>query len=208
MRIWPLLLLCACGDAPLRLPAALPASSERVRPGDAEAGERALADRKLGRSGWACVDCHPLQTGAWRPAPALAGLRSEGPFWSGAARTADAAIDRCVERFLQRPPLGGSTWNLIAALRATPPLEERLPEAPAGLYDAACRHCHEAGPAGALLGRRWSRRALERSLSGPQRRAPPAMMPGFELPEGARSALVEWLLRRPPGDVGKARESW
>jgi len=73
--------------------------------------------------------------------------------------------------------------------------EAAIPTAPEALYRAACVHCHEAGPAGALTGRRWLAGALRRAV----REAPPStrIMPRFDsasLPEPALDDLVAWLL--------------
>jgi cytochrome c2 len=193
--------LCACGaGAPPKLPAEAPTPLTAVAtPAPATPG--ALRDRSLGTTGYACADCHALGEPARRPGPALGGISGRSGLWSGTAETLPVAVNRCVERYLARPSLeGAALGGLVAALEALPAAatagatapgpartEAEAPELPegdsargAGVYDAACRHCHEGGPAGPLWGRAWARPALIRTIRAWDRPAHPGtLMPAF-----------------------------
>lgn len=193
--------LCACGaGAPPQLPAEAPTPLTAVAT-PAPATPAALRDRSLGNTGYACADCHALGEPARRPGPALAGVAGRSGLWSGTAPSLPSAANRCVERYLARPSLDGAALGgLVAALEALPAgaspdavapgparteadaaqLPEGDPTRGAGLYDAACRHCHESGPAGALWGRAWARPALIRTIRAWDRPAHPGtLMPAF-----------------------------
>lgn len=181
-----------CGPAPPPLPPPLAAPVE-VAPGDASRAP--LADRAFGRSGFACLDCHAHTAASIRPAPPLSG--SSPPGWHGRAPTAAAAITRCIERYSSRPAPADAVADLVAALGAPATAAPSLPAEPAALYAAACRHCHEDGPAGAVLGRPHRAAALRATIRGTDRPPHPAtLMPPFTvdtLPDAALDALVEWL---------------
>lgn len=194
------LCVCACGaGAPPQLPAPAPTPLTAVAT-PAPAAPAGLRDRTLGTTGYACADCHALGDAARRPAPALAGVSARSGLWSGTAASLPVAVNRCVERYLARPSLEGpALGGLVAALEALPASADgvvastparteaeasELPEGDAargaGLYDAACRHCHEGGPAGPLWGRAWARPALIRTIRGWDRPAHPGtLMPAF-----------------------------
>lgn len=162
-----------------------------------------LDDRRLGRSGLACVDCHATTAtmDALRPAPPLSGLAARMPLWSGLAPTVEVAVNLCVERWLMRPSLTGAPLATLASAADGPgaptgakpaavpadahaDAESTLPEGdPARgrvLYDAACRHCHEQGPGTALWGRAWSRTVVARTVRGIDRpQHPGTLMPPF-----------------------------
>ena len=91
------------------------------------------------------------------------------------------------------------------ALEHPPNAAPPTPNEPAALYDAACRHCHEAGPAGPVLGRPWRRSALRQRIRGRDRaRHPSTLMPAFteaHLPEPALTALIGWIVDTPPADT-------
>lgn len=187
------LLLLGCGASPPPLLAPLPQPSV-VAGGDPAAAP--LADRTFGRSGFACLDCHRHVAPALRPAPPLAGFRPPG--WHGRAPTAAAAIARCVERWQRRPaPSDAVTADLAASFEVAPAPAAPLPEEGAALYAAACRHCHEDGPAGPVAGRPLAAAALRATIRGDDRpRHPATMMPPFgpeALPDAALDALVGWL---------------
>lgn len=201
MALVALVLACGSGAAP-RLP---PASATPWAGGTSAAtpegtGRAQLDDRRLGRSGLACTDCHATAEtlDVLRPAPRLSGLSARLPLWSGLAPSVEVAVNLCVERWLSRPALTGASLAGLAAaadpgggappaapVSAPPPVDgvER-PEGDAGrgrtIYDAACRHCHEDGPGGALWGRPWARAALARTVRGLDRpRHPGTLMPPF-----------------------------
>ncbi len=212
------LLNAACGSgAPPRLP--LPSTtpwSAVVGESTAPSDPTGLSDRRLGRTGLACLDCHraPGASEPLRPAPPLGGLGARGSFWSGLAPSAAVAVNLCVERWLSRPALEGAALAALVAAadgpappagEASPPPSTAakadladLPEGDAGrgraLYDAACRHCHEDGPGGALWGRAWSRGALARTVRGLDRpRHPGTLMPTFDaasLPDASLADLT------------------
>jgi mono/diheme cytochrome c family protein len=202
----PALLLGACGaGAPPQLPAQAPTPRTAVAAAS-PATPAALRDRTLGTTGYACVDCHGLGEPGHRPGPDLAGVSARTGLWSGTAETLPVAVNRCVERWLARPSLdAGALGGVVAALAALPAGASapsasgaadatdatELPEGDAvrgaALYDAACRHCHEGGPAGPLWGRAWARPALIRTVRGADRPAHPGtLMPAF-----ATSALTD-----------------
>lgn len=187
------LLLLGCGPSPppLLAPLAQPAA---VAGGDPAAAP--LADRAFGRSGFACLDCHRHTAPALRPAPPLAGFRPPG--WHGQAPTAAAAIARCVERWQRRPaPSDAVTADLAASFAAPAAPAPPLPADGAALYAAACRHCHEDGPAGPVAGRPFAAAALRATIRGDDRpRHPATQMPPFDpgvLPDPTLDALVGWL---------------
>ena len=163
----------------------LPRSAVRgpLPPGDALAGAALLHDRRLGRSGFACADCHPVD--APRPGPSLAGVNAAG-------------IDWCVERFQRRPPLAAQA---IADVLAVPPKAiAPLPAEGAAIYAQQCAGCHEAGPAGGLLGQPWPTDRLVAVIRGTDRpRHPDTMMPAFSpdaLNENALKRLVEYVVSK------------
>ena len=176
--------LTACGERPLHLPPPLPAPDADGVMGDPVRGAQRLLDRRLGRTGFSCADCHRVDRDvSIRAAPSLDGATAR-------------EIHYCVERYLARPALPP---QLMADLmRATERPPEPAPEPPTtgrGLYDVACRHCHEDGPAGALLGRPFLVGALQATIRGVDRAPHPrTLMPSFSptvLPESGLSALVQ-----------------
>jgi len=169
-----------------------------------------LRDRSVGRSGFACADCHATGDDAVRPAPRLVGTSTRTSLWSGATDSWVVAVNLCVERYLDRPALPSPEVDgLVAAIHALPRLEPTgaassaalAPIDGAGLYDAACRHCHEGGPAGPVLSTRWTPRALTVLVRGWDRPAHPAThMPAFgteTLSDAALAALVEFVADAP-----------
>jgi mono/diheme cytochrome c family protein len=116
------------------------------------------------------------------------------------------AVNLCVERYLDRPALTPPTLDaLVSAVTALPAqvgggLDPGRVDG-AHLYDAACRHCHEDGPAGSVLIRRWPRRQLVDVIRGQDRPAHPAThMPAFTtatLSDAALDALVEFIADAP-----------
>lgn len=190
--VWALAFASGCGPVPPPLPPPLAAPLEVV-PGAADRAP--LADRGFGRSGLACLDCHRHTAPAIRPAPPLAGFTPPG--WRGRAPTAAAAITRCIERYQHQPARADAVADLVAALDAPATAAPSLPTDPAALYAAACRHCHEDGPAGAVLGRPHRAAALRAVIRGADRSPHPrALMPPYDpstLPDAALDALVEWL---------------
>lgn len=199
-----------CGPHPPPLPPPLPTvvADDDSTP-DAQPVEQPelLRDRALGRTGLACADCHPVPgAAALRPAPPLDRETPRPGAWSGRASSRAAAIALCVERHLARPtPPAAALDALTRALDHAPAAAPPAPTEPAALYDAACRHCHEAGPAGPVLGRRWRRAALRRRIRGLDRhRHPSTLMPALteaHLPEPALSALIGWIVDTPPADT-------
>lgn len=201
----PAVLACGSG-APPRLPppSATPWAAGGTTAAATEGPARArLDDRGLGRSGLACTDCHGTAEtlDVLRPAPRLSGLPARLPLWSGLAPSVEVAVNLCVERWLARPALTGAALADLAAaagagagvgappaapVSAPAPVDESA-ERPEGdahrgraIYDAACRHCHEEGPGGALWGRAWARAALARTVRGLDRpRHPGTLMPPF-----------------------------
>ena len=208
--------ILGCGEVPPTLPPPLPAPADVVpAPGDAARGAALLADRGLGRSGFACTDCHRVEAGGPpRPAPALVGVADAGPFWSGATSRLGEAANRCVERYLSRPSLGAQALgDVVASMRARSPGVARVADEGGALYDDACRHCHEEGPADAVAGCAWRRVDLRRALRGEGRAPHPAsFMPAFppeRLEARALQTLTAWLLDPPEGvscRVGNARD--
>ena len=211
--------VAACGaGAPPSLPPESP-TPWTARAVTAPATPQALEDRRLGTTGYACVDCHALggSETPLRPGPPLGGLAERKRLWSGSTESPEVAVNLCVERWLARPALDAAALGgLLAALSTLPaggrpdtPETPETPETPApatapasdaaaanpadlaglpegdakrgaALYDAACRHCHEGGPAGALWGRPWSRGALLMTIRGLDRpRHPGTLMPPF-----------------------------
>ncbi len=198
LRSGLILLLTACGPVVPDLVAEVPPplGSE----GLVTRGQARLSDRAEGRSGLACTDCHGVG-GDVRPAPDLHGLAST-PMWRGEATSLEAAIQRCAERYQRRlGPRGEALGDLVAALNAAAnaapdpgAAKDVPPTEPDALYDAACRGCHEAGPAGPLLGRPWPVAHLRARVLGPREPGPDRLMPTFppERLPGAE-ALVRWL---------------
>ena len=196
-------LVSACGVVPPPLPPELPGPSDVVpTSGDAARGAPLLRDRALGRTGYACADCHRLEPGGpRRPGPPL-------PSRGGVAqRTLARAVSRCVERYLSRPALDGARLgDLLAALaegarRAD--VEPRGPRDGGAIYDRACRHCHEGGPAGPVAGCAWRRADLLRAVRGIGRsRHPVSWMPAYapaRFDAVAFERLSDWLLDPPRG---------
>jgi mono/diheme cytochrome c family protein len=201
-----------------RLPEDAPSAWEthEDQNGDRTRGEALLAARALGRSGFACLDCHAIAGAGLRPGPDLAGASSRGSLWSGATTQVSVAVGLCVERYLDRPALESAPRaDLVAALRALPPGATPLaPPAPASLpelradpaaggdrtrglavYDAACRHCHEDGPAGPALGGPFSALQVARTIRGLDRPDHPAThMPRFESTRLDDNALADVVL--------------
>ena len=193
----------ACGaGAPPQLPAVAPTPYTAVSTPPDAAGGDILRDRHLGRTGYACADCHRLgdePAEVLRPAPPLGGLAARRGFWVGATDSPVVAANLCVERWLARPALDGPRLGALAAALAALPSPASAPPdsggAPGGvtidlpegddargaaLYDHACRHCHEGGPAGALWGRPFARGSLIRIARGADRPAHPGtLMPPF-----------------------------
>ncbi|MEZ4468620.1 MAG: cytochrome c [bacterium] len=177
--------------------------------GDAARGDALLQDRAVARSGLACADCHALGA-ALRPGPPVGALARQATWWWGTAPDLAAAVQRCVERYQTRPPLDGrALGDVIAALQAAPaPTPAAVPDAPAALYAAACRPCHEDGPGPPVLGRTWPSSFLRARIRGTDRPAhPDTLMPAFapdRLPDAALDGLVDALgrdLLRGPGDA-------
>lgn len=192
LRSLLVLLLTACGPTVPDLVAEPPGAE--VTGGSAERGWAALRDRGLSRSGFACTDCHADGT-ELRPAPPLGGLADQ-PTWRGQPQPLGAAIQRCAERYQRRlGPQGEALADLVVALeRMPPPVPPAVPTEPAALYDAACRGCHEAGPAGPVLGRPWPTAHLRAHILGPRDPGLDTFMPPFaqERMPGAQ-ALIGWL---------------
>ncbi len=198
-----------CGaPEPAVLPAAAPSAwvvvTSKTNPASAQASAQvSLEDRALGRSGLACADCHAIRAGAVRPAPRLDGALTRDSLWSGATPNVAVALNLCVERYLDRPALAPPMLDaLVSALTALPALSDDVrgsaPVDGARLYDTACRHCHEDGPAGGVLATRWTRDAITAVVRGSNRPAHPAThMPAFDaqtLPEPALTALVDFVV--------------
>lgn len=197
-----LALLAGCGPSPPPLPPAEPPPQIAER-GDPARGHTLFADRGFARTGLACADCHPAPAeagapAAIRPAPPLHRWAAGRATWAGRARPPALALAACVERYQARPPPTAAEAGDLRAALATPPPEADAPPDAAALYDRACRHCHEAGPAGPILGRHWSPSALRRRLRRPD--PPPEwVMPPFgpeALPDAALAALVEFIAAR------------
>lgn len=190
LGVLPLLALLGCAGPPPLPPADPPPT---IAPGgDAAAGRALLADRTFGRSGFACADCHPGPAGSPRPAPALDNWAAGDARFGGRATTPAAALAACVERFQDRaPPSPSEAAHLRAAITPSSPA---LPADPEALYRAACHHCHEAGPAADVIGRRWSPSALRARVRARANLA--GHMPAFDaetLPDPALDALADWL---------------
>ena len=216
LNIALLALSVGCGEARPRLPPPLPPPGAGWRgPGDAGRGRALMRDRRVGRSGYACGDCHRLVGDAparLRPAPSLVTLGA-GPWWSGLAPSVAIAVDLCVERYLARPALApGPLGDLVAATATATAVSRagrtfRSPPAAllgdarrgAALYDQACRHCHEDGPAGALLTRPWRPSAIAARIRGDGRGAHPAhlaLMPRWPveaIDDQATADLATWV---------------
>lgn len=189
------LLLLGCGGPPDLPPAEAPPTI--ASGGDADAGRALFADRGFGRSGFACADCHPGPSGAARPAPSLSRWAGGEARFGGRPKTPAEALAACVERFQDRgPPSPTEAAHLRAAIGPAPVV---MADDPAALYRAACQHCHEGGPAVAVIGGRWSPSGLRARL----RRRPDLdeRMPAFDpatVPDPALDGLIEWLVAPPP----------
>ena len=194
--------LWACGGA-APLPDPLPTPSP-FGASNASRGRTLLANRALGRTGFACIDCHRVAeyrpTDAVRPAPDLGGRRTSGPWWRGLSSTRPGAINLCFERHLAGAQLAPEVLaDLEAALGAAPPRPANPSPAAvdgANLYRRACAHCHSAGPAPSLDGRRWARSKVQRAIRGRRPMHPDRLMPAFArdvLTEAAVNAIADWL---------------
>ena len=175
--------LTACGERPPRLPPPLPAANVDGVTGDPAEGAQRLMDRGLGRTGFSCGDCHPVDGRLLRPAPALSSATAQ-------------KIHHCVERYLARPALSPQLMaNLLRATESTSGRALEVPTTGRDLYDAACRHCHEDGPAGAILGRPFRVGSLRATIRGADRPPHPrTLMPSFPeavLSEGDLRVLTE-----------------
>lgn len=189
------LLLLGCGGPPALPPVEPPPSIAPT--GDADAGRALFADRGFGRSGFACADCHPGPSRGVRPAPSLSPWAGGEARFGGRPTTPAEALAACVERFQDRGP--PSPTEAAALRAAVEPAPVAMPDDPAALYRSACQHCHEGGPAPAVVGRRWSPSGLRARL----RRRPglDEHMPAFDpavVPDPALDALIGWLAARPP----------
>lgn len=191
------LALSGCGGPPSLPPAE--ASPGFAAAGDAGRGAALFADRGFGRSGLACADCHPHPGAGPRPGPALDRWAAGQGRWAGAPRSPAESLGACLERYGDRgPPSPAEAADLRAAAAGMALASAAPPAEPLALYRAACAGCHEQGPAGALVGRRWSAAAV-----GARVRARPALdehMPSFApaaLPDAALAALAGWLAERP-----------
>ncbi len=186
--------LFACGERPLAIPSPLPGPVlVDAHTGDLARGRAALRDRTLGRTGFACADCHRTgEAERLRPAPPI-------------NTATPSKVHYCVERYLGRSAL--STAQMTDVLRATaqaPP--QSAPSAGSGksIYDEGCRHCHERGPAGPLLERPFSPGPLRKLIRGHARATHPnSLMPSFSakvLSNSALDALVEAMVTTRAGD--------
>lgn len=201
---------CGARD-PAALPPAAPSAWTVVASRPSAAPEalgtrRWLEDRALGRSGLACGDCHAVSASGLRTSPRLDGAAARGSLWSGATTDLPIAVNLCVERYLDRPALTPPALDALVSAVASLPTQVGGGLGPghvdgALLYDAACRHCHEDGPAGPVLTTRWPRRQLVDVIRGQDRPAHPAThMPAFTtetLPDAALDVLVEFIADAP-----------
>ena len=175
------LTLVSCGSERPRLPTPLqPKISIKV--GDVSP-MALIRDRKLGRSGYACVDCHRvpgMEASLIRPAPGF-GQRVGGLTPSPALRI-QRGIKHCVERYLMRAPLSARTHSILANWLDIAVPASRQPSSASGtaLFDRACRHCHDDGPAVALLTTPLRRSTiLQKVLKRQPDFHPSKMMPPF-----------------------------
>ncbi len=204
---WSLGLLLAACSGPPPLPPVEPAPTIAAV-GDPAVGARLFADRAFSRSGFACADCHPGPATGLRPAPDLSRWAAGEGRWAGQPRDPAETLAACVERFGARsapsPAEAGHLRAAIGAMQPAPaaqPAQLAQPDDAEALYRAACLHCHEAGPAGPVTGRRWLSGAVRAALRAP--RGLDRLMPRFDpsrLPDRAVDGLVAWL-------VGIAAES-
>lgn len=203
-----LVLSAGCVRTPeARLPPELPRAADLadvdVSGGDGARGMAALRDRGFGRTGLACADCHAIAPDMLRPAPGLGGAAERTVRWAGAEAPLPVVIGTCVERYQARtPPSAAEVADLVAGIRSIGAAGAvGAPSDGAELYDAACRHCHEGGPAGDLVGRPWTEDALRDAIRGRSAPVHPGrLMPAFDaarLPDAAVEILVEWLRSRP-----------
>jgi mono/diheme cytochrome c family protein len=171
--------------------------------GDGERGMAGLLDRGFGRTGLACADCHAIGPDMLRPAPSLGGAAERTVRWAGAEGPLPVVIGTCVERYQARPPPSpAEVADLVAGIRSIGAAGAvEAPAEGAALYDAACRHCHEGGPGGALVGRPWTEDALRHAVRGRSAPVHPGrLMPAFDaarLPDAGVETLVDWLRSRP-----------
>ncbi|MCA9546569.1 MAG: c-type cytochrome [Myxococcales bacterium] len=188
----------------MNLPPPLPEPDAAGPAGDPRVGREGLSDRARSRSGLACVDCHRLSdAGPVRPAPDLQGVEGRASLWRGRAAGATAAIRLCAERYQARVISVPEAAALVAALARPPAAASPASDA----YDQACRHCHEAGPAGPLLGRPWPHEVVRDQVRGRAGPKPPdRFMPRFApavLSEQALSAVLDRLDRAGRPRVGR-----
>ena len=157
-----------------------------------------LANRNLGRSGYACIDCHGIEGAEaldLRPAPRLT-MSSSGK--SGRIDFG-RSINRCTERYLMRPGWNETTLVVLSTQLGLAPGEMKpAPDMPGRvLYQRACQHCHQPGLAGDLLGRPLNRSRLELFVRSKSSSRPAILMPGFPLEaltEAQFQALSRFLL--------------
>lgn len=190
---WALAAACGCGAPPALPPVEPPPTL--ADGGDGVAGARRFADRTSSRTGFACADCHPGPDGRARPAPALGRWAGGQGRWAGVDRPPAESLAACVERFQARGPLSPThAADLSAAIAGFAAPTSDGVDTPDGLYRAACAHCHEDGPAGALVGRPLTSAAIRDAVRGPG--TTDRRMPAFAravIDDAALDGLVRWL---------------
>ncbi len=199
---------CSSSAPQLSAPLLTPRSA-KAAVGSATQGQRLMADRAFGRSGFACLDCHANRNAPSRGGPPFPPEGSS--FWSGATPQIEVAVNLCIERFQQRESVQGQTLGALSAAvlkgewpRPAPPGtptshpdEPRVSERGRRQYLARCGGCHEGGPAGAVLGKLWSRAALRAAIRGDGRRPRSQFMPIFSarvLRPADLEAVIEFVL--------------
>lgn len=117
--------------------------------------------------------------------------------------TPAAAVGRCVERFLARPGIDAESLERLVAKTAQQAAEPVVVQTPEGVYQAACKHCHEAGPGTELRGRPWSVAAIRAAVRGTETAPHPGrLMPPFTsgtVNDRILESLAPWLSAAKPG---------
>ena len=205
-QYWTFVFVClctlSCGAPPISLPSPLESTAKAQgghRPRSPLKTRLMMDDRRLGRSGLSCSDCHAVGTSnmhSLRPAPRLV-YRRRG---QGAGVSTRAAVTFCISRYLMRPPLADADIRILSEFVASHQLQASETNEDDGhaLYQSGCRHCHEDGPAPPLLGRPFRRMDLISRIRGTLPAFHPTrLMPSFNrqiLGQSQMEKLIQFLL--------------